>query len=225
MTPVTSASDIAFTPVVKAIQARHGSREAYARMERAGGWSRTIDDELAAFIAAQTSVFLATANAAGQPYAQHRGGPAGFLRVVDAHTIAFADYKGNRQFISSGNLAENPKAFLFLIDYARRQRIKIWGTARVVEDDAALVASLMPADYKARPEQAIVFKVEAWDANCPQHIPQRFEAADVAAALAGRDTLLAEKDARIAALEAQLRELRTATSDRRAASAPHGPSP
>jgi predicted pyridoxine 5'-phosphate oxidase superfamily flavin-nucleotide-binding protein len=218
------ASDIAFTPVVKAIQARKGSRDAYARMERAGGWSRTIDDELAAFIAAQTSVFLATANAAGQPYAQHRGGPAGFLRVLDAHTIAFADYKGNRQFISSGNLAENPKAFLFLIDYAHRQRIKIWGTARVVEDDAALVASLMPTDYKARPEQAIVFDVEAWDANCPQHIPQRFEAADVADALAARDAQLAEKDARIAALEAQLRELRAATSARRAASALRDPS-
>jgi predicted pyridoxine 5'-phosphate oxidase superfamily flavin-nucleotide-binding protein len=215
------ASDIAFTPVVKAIQARKGSRDAYARMERAGGWSRTIDDELAAFIAAQTSVFLATANAAGQPYAQHRGGPAGFLRVLDAHTIAFADYKGNRQFISSGNLAENPKAFLFLIDYAHRQRIKIWGTARVVEDDAALVASLMPTDYKARPEQAIVFDVEAWDANCPQHIPQRFEAADVTDALAARDAQLAEKDARIRALEA---ELRAATSGRRAASALRDPS-
>jgi uncharacterized protein len=197
-------SDIAFTPSVKAIQTRKGSREAYARMEHRGGWAKGIDPELAQFIAAQTSVFLATANAAGQPYIQHRGGPAGFLRVQDERTIAFADYRGNRQFITSGNLAENDRAFLFLIDYAQRRRVKIWGTARVVEDDAALVASLMPAGYRARPEQAIVFSVEAFDENCPQHIPQRFEAADVARALAERDAVIAERDARIAELEAQL---------------------
>jgi predicted pyridoxine 5'-phosphate oxidase superfamily flavin-nucleotide-binding protein len=200
-----ATSDIAFTPSVKAIQARKGSREAYARMERAGGWSQTIDAELGAFIAAQTSVFLATANAGGQPYIQHRGGPAGFLHVLDERTIAFADYRGNRQFITSGNLSENSQAFLFLIDYAQRRRIKIWGTARVVEGDAELVAALMPAGYKARAEQAIVFTVEAWDENCPQHIPQRLEAADVVRALEERDAAIAERDARIAALEAELR--------------------
>lgn len=199
-----AASDIAFTASVKAIQARKGSREAYARMERGDGWSQTIDAELEAFIAAQTSVFLATANAAGQPYIQHRGGPAGFLRVLDERTIAFADFRGNRQFITSGNLGENGRAFLFLIDYAQRRRIKIWGTARVVEDDAELVASLLPAGYKARAEQAIVLTVEAWDENCHQHIPQRFEAADVERALAQRDAAIAERDARIAALEAEL---------------------
>jgi hypothetical protein len=203
--PGAATSDIAFTPSVKAIQARKGSREAYARMERGGGWSQTIDAELGEFISAQTSVFLATVNAAGQPYIQHRGGPAGFLHVLDERTIAFADYRGNRQFITSGNLGENSRAFLFLIDYAQRRRVKIWGTARVVEDDAELVATLMPAGYKARPEQAIVFKVEAWDENCPQHIPQRFEAAEVARALAERDAAIAERDARIAALEAELR--------------------
>jgi uncharacterized protein len=203
--PPAATSDIAFTPSVKAIQARKGSRETYARMERGGGWSNAIDAELGAFIAAQTSVFLATANAAGQPYIQHRGGPAGFLRVLDARTIAFADFRGNRQFITSGNLGESNRAFLFLIDYAQRRRIKIWGAARVVEDDAELVATLMPAGYKARPEQAIVFTVEAWDENCSQHIPQRFEAADVARALAERDAVIAERDARIAALEAELR--------------------
>ena len=205
MVPV---SDIAFTPSVKAIQARKGSRDAYARMEHRGGWSRGIDPELATFIAAQTSVFFATANAAGQPYIQHRGGPAGFLRVQDERTIAFADYRGNRQFITSGNLAENPRAFLFLIDYAEQRRVKIWGTARVMEDDAELIAALMPAGYRARPEQAIVFTVEAWDENCPQHIPQRFEAADVARALAERDAAIAERDARIAALEAELKSAR-----------------
>jgi predicted pyridoxine 5'-phosphate oxidase superfamily flavin-nucleotide-binding protein len=195
------ASDVAFTPAVKAIQARKGSRRAYARMEKGGSWETTITPELTAFIAAQTSVFLATANAAGQPYIQHRGGPAGFLRVIDEHTIAFADFVGNRQFITSGNLGENPRAHLFLMDYAHRQRIKIWGTARVVEGDAELLASLMPAGYKARGEQAILFTVSAWDSNCPQHIPQRFEAAEVAA-------LLAARDRRIDELETELRALR-----------------
>lgn len=192
------SSDVAFTPAIKAIQARKGSREAYARMEKRGGFHTDIDDSLAAFIAAQTSWFLATANAAGQPYIQHRGGPPGFLHVLDPRTLAFADFKGNRQYISQGNLVENPKVHLFLIDYANAQRVKIWGEARVIEDDPALLARLMPAGYAAKPEQAIVIHVTAWDANCHQHIPQRFEAADVA-------RILAEKDARIAALEAQLR--------------------
>jgi len=195
------SSDIAFTPTVKAIQAKRGSRTAYARAEENGAWETTITPELADFLAAQTSIFLATANADGQPYVQHRGGPAGFLRVLDDRTIAFADYSGNRQYITTGNLADNPKAYLFLIDYARRQRIKIWGTARVIEGDDSLLRKLMPTDYKARPDQVIVFRLSAWDANCPQHIPQRFEAADVVA-------LLAERDNRIAKLETENRELR-----------------
>lgn len=196
------ASDVAFTPAVKAIQARRGSRASYARMEDGEGWSTAITPDLAGFVAAQTSIFFGTSNAAGQPYIQHRGGPPGFLRVLDEHTIAFADYRGNRQYISLGNLAENPKAFLFLIDYAHRQRVKVWGTARVVEDDEALVASLMPEGYKARAEQAIVFSVTAWDGNCRQHIPQRFEAADVAAALAERDRKIAELTAELEKLGA-----------------------
>jgi hypothetical protein len=194
------ASDIAFTPAVKAIQARRGSRAAYARMERGEGWNTTITPELADFIAAQSSVFLGTANAAGQPYIQHRGGPPGFLRVVDEQTIAFADLRGNRQFITHGNLAENPKAHLFLIDYANRQRVKIWGVARVVEDDAALLALLTPKDGKSRGEQVLSFRVLAWDANCPKHIPQRFDAADISRALEQRDQ-------RIAELEAEVRRL------------------
>ncbi|MDX8442600.1 pyridoxamine 5'-phosphate oxidase family protein [Mesorhizobium sp. VK3E] len=194
-------SDVAFTPSVKAIQSRKGSRNSYARVEQRGGWRATITPDLAAFVEAQTSVFLATANAEGQPYIQHRGGPAGFLKVLDEHTIGFADFSGNRQFISQGNLQDNDRAFLFLIDYMLRQRIKIWGRARVVENDPDLTASLMPPGYKARPEQAILFTVSAWDANCPQHIPQRFEAADVAAALA-------ERDRRIAGLEQEIARLR-----------------
>ncbi len=194
------ASDIAFTPAVKVMQARRGSRAAYARMEEGHGWNTTITPELAEFIAAQSSVFLGTANAAGQPYIQHRGGPPGFLRVLDEQTIAFADLRGNRQFITQGNLAENPKAHLFLIDYANRQRIKVWGEAHIVEDDAALLAVLMPKDIKSRGEQILVFRVLAWDANCPKHIPQRFDAADVSRALEQRDQ-------RIAELEAEVRRL------------------
>jgi uncharacterized protein len=197
------SSDIAFTPTVKAIQSRKGSRRAYANQEEAGAWATEITPDLRDFIAAQTSVFLATANAEGQPYIQHRGGPAGFLRVLDDRTLGFVDFTGNRQFITQGNLAENPRAYLFLIDYAHRRRVKIWGTATVVEGDADLTARLMPEAYKARPEQVFLFTVSAWDSNCPQHIPQRFEAADVASALAARD-------ARIAALEAEIASLKAA---------------
>ncbi len=125
--------------------------------------------------------------------------------MIDAHTLGFVDYAGNRQFISSGNLADNPKAYLFLIDYAHRRRIKIWGTARVVEGDDALIADLMPPDYKARAEQVILFTISAWDSNCPQHIPQRFEAADVAAALAKRDARIADLEAELAMLTAATR--------------------
>jgi hypothetical protein len=196
-------SDIAFTPTVKAIQERKGSRTSYERMESGRGWSTTITPDLADFIARQTSVFLGTASADGQPYIQHRGGPPGFLRMLDEHTVGFADYRGNRQYISQGNLADNSKAFLFLIDYVHRQRIKIWGHARVVEDDPQLVQSLMTAGYKARPEQAFLLTVSAWDSNCPQHIPQRFEAADVAAALE-------ERDRRIEALTQRLKDLEAA---------------
>ena len=198
---VAYSSDVAFTPTVKAIQAKKGSRDGYASMERRGGWRTTITPDLAAFIGAQVSVFLATANAEGQPYIQHRGGPAGFLHVLDEHTIAFADFAGNRQYITSGNLADNARAYLFLIDYMHRQRVKIWGQARVF-DDPDLLARLMPQGYRARGEQVLVFSVTAWDSNCNQHIPQRFEAADVAAALAARDTRIAELEAEVARLKA-----------------------
>ena len=198
----TPSSDVAFTPSVKAVQARKGLRPAYRRIEERGGWRSAITPDLAEFIAAQTSVFLATANRDGQPYIQHRGGPPGFLHVLDERTIAFADFAGNRQYITLGNLADNAKAQLFLIDYAHGRRIKVWGEARVVEDDAALLARLMADGYKARPEQAIVFTVTAWDTNCSQHIPQRFEAADVAAALAARDARITELEAEVAQLRA-----------------------
>jgi uncharacterized protein len=197
MDQVIPSSDVAFTPAVKAIQTRKGSRHAYERVEAKGGWQTTITPDLAAFIAAQMSIFMATASRDGQPYIQHRGGPAGFLHVLDEKTIAFADFAGNRQYISLGNLAENPKAQLFLIDYVHRRRVKIWGEARAVEDDQALMEKLMPRGYGARPEQAILFTVSAWDSNCPQHIPQRFEAADVAAALDERDKRIGELEAEV----------------------------
>jgi predicted pyridoxine 5'-phosphate oxidase superfamily flavin-nucleotide-binding protein len=197
------ASDIAFTPTVKALQTRKGSRRAYAHMEEAGSWQTRITPDLEVFVAEQRSVFLATVNAEGQPYIQHRGGPPGFLCVLDDRTLAFVDFSGNRQFISTGNLVENPKAHLFLIDYRQRKRVKIWGEARTVEASAELLARLMPEDYKAKPEQIMIFTVSAWDANCPQHIPPRFEASDVLAALA-------EKDQRIEALEAEIAQLRAA---------------
>jgi predicted pyridoxine 5'-phosphate oxidase superfamily flavin-nucleotide-binding protein len=200
------SSDVAFSPSVKEVQARKGSRRAYSRMEEGGSWETRITPDLAAFIAAQRSVFLATANLDGQPYMQHRGGTPGFLRVVDEHTLAFADFMGNRQYITLGNLADNPKAQLFLIDYATRRRVKIWGEARVVEGDQDLIATLMPENYRARPEQSIVFTVTAWDSNCPQHIPRRYEEADVKA-------LLAARDRRIEELEAELAMLRSIRSD------------
>ena len=199
----TYSSDVAFTPAVKAIQARKGSRDAYARVEENGGWRTEVDADLTAFLAAQDSMFLATATADGQPYIQHRGGPKGFIKVLDKNTLAFADYSGNRQYITQGNLTENPKAHLFLIDYAHRRRVKIWGEVRVVDDDPALLQSLMPQGYKARPEQVILLKISAWDTNCPQHIPQKFDAADVAAALASRDVRIAELEAKLVALKGE----------------------
>ena len=193
-------SDVVFTPSVKALQQARGSRHAYARMEQGRGFQTGITDDMRGFIEAQTTLFMATANLEGQPYIQHRGGPAGFLHVLDEHTLAFADFTGNRQFVSTGNLQDNPKAQLFLMDYAHRQRLKIWGEARV-ETDPALVARLMPEGYKARAEQAIVFTVKAWDANGPQHIPHLVPVDEVVPAIA-------ERDQRIAALEEELARLR-----------------
>ena len=194
------SSDVAFTPAVKEIQARKGSRDAYARVEQQGGWRTEVDENLSAFLADANSLYFATASAGGQPYIQHRGGPKGFVKVLDKNTLAFADYSGNRQYITQGNLSENPKAHIFLMDYAHRRRVKIWGEARVIDDDPALLNSLMPGGYRARPEQAVLFRISAWDTNCPQHIPQKFDAADVAAALAVRDARIEELEAELAAL-------------------------
>lgn len=199
----TYPSDVAFTPAVKAVQTHKGSREAYAHVEQSGGWRTEVDEGLAAFLADTNSFYLATASRDGQPYIQHRGGPKGFIRVLDKTTLAFADYRGNQQYITLGNLSENPKAYIFVMDYAHRRRVKIWGEARVVDDDPALLQALMPQGYRARPAQVILFTISAWDTNCPQHIPQKFDAADVAAVLMARDARIAELEAELAALKGQ----------------------
>ncbi len=164
-------SDIAFTPTVKSVQERLGSRKSYAGMEQRGGWSDEITADLTHFISLRESLYLGTATTTGRPYIQHRGGPAGFLKVLDAKTLALADYMGNRQYISMGNLEDNDQAFIFLMDYRNQQRIKIWGRAEFVEDDPELLARVTDKDYAAKPQRVLLFHLQAWDSNCPKHIP------------------------------------------------------
>lgn len=198
-------SDVAFTPSVKTVQQRRGSRAAYARLEARGGWQAKVTPELAAFIAARDSFYFATASAAGQPYVQHRGGPKGFLKVLDERRVAFADLRGNRQYITAGNLAENPRASIFLMDYENRRRVKLWGTAEVVDDLARLPLLSGEPGGKA-PEFAVVFTLVAWDENCPRHITRRFSEDRVAAAVQ-------PLRARIAQLEAENARLLRALGD------------
>ncbi len=172
---MTRPSDVAFTPSVKAQQERRGSRSGYERMEQKGGWQDRVTAELTAFLAERDSFYLATATAEGQPYIHHRGGPKGFLKVLDDRTLAFADFGGNKQYITLGNLAENDRAHIFLMDYAGRQRVKLWGRAEVVEGDDALLTELSDPAYRGRPERVIRFAITAWDVNCPQHITPRFD--------------------------------------------------
>src|SRR5712691_5836414 len=201
-------SDIVFPAAARRAQAERGSAHAYEK-RIAAGFPDRVTSELAAFVAELDTAFLATVSATGAPYIQHRGGPKGFIKVLDDKTLGFADYAGNRQYITIGNLAENDRAYLFLLDFAERRRIKVWGRARLVEDDPALLARLADPGYRARPERAIVFTVEAWDVNCSQHITPRFTDAEVTAAVAPmRD--------RILALEAENAELRAAAAQRTA---------
>ncbi|SFO57620.1 hypothetical protein SAMN04488056_108156 [Cohaesibacter marisflavi] len=196
-------SDVAFSCAVKATQEAKGSRELYARMEQKRPWSERVTPELERFISQQTSFFLGTANAQGQPYIQHRGGPAGFLQVLTDTRLAFADLAGNRQYITLGNLSENQQAYLFLIDYQEARRIKLWGTARVVEDDEALLDQLKMAESKGRPERVILFDLIAWDVNCPQHIPRKMDTDKVSELLAERDVRIADLEARLARRDAR----------------------
>jgi predicted pyridoxine 5'-phosphate oxidase superfamily flavin-nucleotide-binding protein len=194
-------SDVAFTPAVKAIQERLGSRGSYARMEQGRGWNRTVTADLKAFLAERDSFYLGTASADGQPYVQHRGGKPGFLRALDERTLGFADFAGNRQYVSMGNLSENDRVFVFLMDYPGRRRIKIWGRGEVVEDDPTLLARLTDEDNDGRPERAFVIHVEAWDANCPQHITPRYTAADLAPVIERLEAENADLRARLATRE------------------------
>ncbi len=201
-------SDIAFTPAVKTQQTARGSRDGYARMEQGRGWKSAVDERLKDFIAERDSFYLGTTNAQGQPYIQHRGGPKGFLKVLDEHTLAFADFGGNQQYITLGNLSDNEQAFIFLMDYPKRRRIKVWGRARVVDDNEELLKKVTDNEYAATPERVIVFTIEAWDVNCPQHIEPRFTEADIA-------EQLVDVKKRISELEAENIELkrRLAPSD------------
>src|SRR4051812_36583397 len=197
----TFPSDVAFTPAVKAVQEVKGSRRSYAQMEKGRGWRTIVTPDLANFLADLDMFYLGTANAEGQPYIQYRGGPPGFLKAIDERTLGFADFAGNQQYVTLGNLSENPKAFLFLMDYANSRRIKVWGTARVVEGDAALLEKLCDRDYPGEPERAILFAIKAWDVNCPQHIHRRFSERQVV-------PVIKELRARIAELEAEVARLR-----------------
>jgi predicted pyridoxine 5'-phosphate oxidase superfamily flavin-nucleotide-binding protein len=209
---MTNNSDLVFPPAVRRAQAERGTAQAYAkRVEH--GFPDTVTPELAAFIAEQDTAFLATASADGAPYIQHRGGPKGFIKVVDERTLGFADYRGNKQFITLGNLSENDRAYLFLIDFSRRQRIKLWGRARVIENDDALIEKLFDHGCKAKPERVILFTIEAWDVNCSQHITARMTVDDV-------EGLLGTVQERIAALQAENARLRAALEGRETVSSP-----
>jgi predicted pyridoxine 5'-phosphate oxidase superfamily flavin-nucleotide-binding protein len=197
------ASDVAFTPAVKAVQERRGSRKSYARMERGDGWQTAVTPDLIEVLAGLDMFYLGTASADGQPYIQYRGGPPGFLKALDENTLAFADFGGNRQYITVGNLSENPKAFLFLMDYANRHRVKLWGTAKAVEDDPALLERLRGPSCPGKVERAVVFTVEGWDVNCPQHIHRRFPERQVA-------PVVEQLQRRVRELEEQLKQAREA---------------
>ena len=202
-------SEIAFTATVKAAQEKRGSRTSYARMEERGDpgpWRDVVTPELEEFIAERDSLYLGTAGTDGQPYIQYRGGPKGFLKVLDEHTLTFAEFQGNAQYISLGNLTDNNKAFIFLMDYPNRRRIKIWGTAEFVEETAELLQKLIDADYKARPERVLCFNVKAWSPNCPQHIKQRFTVDEMAPKIKKLQQCIADLEQANTSLRKQLGE-------------------
>ena len=199
-------SDIAFTPAVKAIQTEKGSRSSYSKMEERGGWQTAVTPELEGFLSGLDMFYLGTSNSEGQPYIQYRGGSPGFLRVVDATTLGFADFSGNQQYITLGNLSENPKAFIFLMDYVNSRRFKLWGTARVVEGAPDLLERLRDPEYPGRVERAILFSIESWDVNCPQHIHKRFPQRSVAQVIDELQSKVEELQARLAEYEKPPRE-------------------
>ncbi len=201
------SSDIAFTPAVKSIQSDKGSRVSYARMELGGSWQTTVTPELEAFLSELDMFYLGTANGEGQPYIQYRGGSPGFLRVVNEKTLGFADFGGNRQYITLGNISENPRAFIFLMDYTRSRRIKLWGTLRTIENDPSLLDQLRDPVYPGKVERAMLFEIEAWDINCPQHIHKRFSQKQVAPVIEQLQAKIAELETRLKAAEMKVSNL------------------
>lgn len=191
-------SDVAFTTAVKAIQSEKGSRQSYAKVEQ-HGWKTTVTPDLELFLSELDMFYLGTSNSEGQPYIQYRGGSPGFLKVIDEKTLGFADFSGNQQYISLGNLSENPKAFIFLMDYVHSRRIKLWGNARVVEGNDSLEEKLRDPDYQGKVERIILFEIEAWDINCPQHIHKRFSQSAVAPVIEQLQKRVQELEAELAA--------------------------
>lgn len=176
---MVSSQDVLFSDAVKAEQTRLGSRQAFEGRE----FQTEITDDLRQFLQAIDTFFLATASADGRPYVQHRGGPPGFLKTIGTHTLAFADFAGNRQYITLGHLKENDRAHIFIPHFATQQRVKLWGRARVIEKDVELMERLVDPAYAAKPRRAIVFTLEAWDSNCRQHIVPRYSEAEIAPAV------------------------------------------
>ncbi|HYM31758.1 MAG TPA: pyridoxamine 5'-phosphate oxidase family protein [Candidatus Cybelea sp.] len=200
---MTAPNDVAFSAAVKAEQAKRGSRRQFERAAEARPMRSTVTPDLVAFLGELDHFYLGTASADRQPYIQHRGGPKGFLKATDERHLAFADFAGNRQYITLGNLAENPRAYMFLMHYPTQQRVKLWGTAEVIEDDPALLARLADASYRAKPERVIRFRIEAWDINCRQHITPRYTQEDINAAAVKMAQRIAELEAEVARLRAQ----------------------
>jgi uncharacterized protein len=194
-------AELAFTPAVKAAQVREGSRDAYRKLEEGEPHHDRLGPAEAAFLAARDSFYLASVGETGWPYVQHRGGPPGFLKVLDERTIGFADFRGNRQHVSVGNLGGDDRVSLILVDYPNRRRLKILGRARVAEPDREpeTVARLEVPGYRAKVERGILVAVEAFDWNCPQHITPRYTAAEVAEAVAPLRARVAELEAALAA--------------------------
>jgi predicted pyridoxine 5'-phosphate oxidase superfamily flavin-nucleotide-binding protein len=173
---MSGPEDVLFSDAVKAEQARLGSRPMFEGRD----WKTEITDDLRQFLGVIDTFFFATASADGRPYIQHRGGPPGFLKTIGTHTLAFADFAGNRQYITLGHLKENDRAHIFILHFATQQRVKLWGRARVIENDTELMERLVDPAYKARPQRAIVFTLEAWDVKCTQHIVPRYSEAEIA---------------------------------------------
>ncbi|CAN5915938.1 pyridoxamine 5'-phosphate oxidase family protein [soil metagenome] len=194
---MTNPEDVMFSPAVKAEQQRLGSRVMFEDRD----WKSEITDDLREFLATIDTFFLATASAAGQPYIQHRGGPPGFLKTIGSHTLAFAAFAGNRQYITLGHLKENDRAHLFILHFPTRQRLKLWGRARVVEGDIEMMERLVDPSYKAKPQRAIVFKIEAWDVNCQQHILARYSEAEIAPAVDRLSQRIRELEEEVARLK------------------------